>query len=497
MTAKSPKVLGIIVTWNKKKFLDDLLRALNSLKRPPDEILLVDNASTDGSVEMVREKYPRTHLLLHSTNLGGSGGFNAGMRWGLERGGYDYFWLLDNDIVVHEGALQALLDVAEADERVGQVGSRIGELENPGRTQEVGARIDWSTGQLLKLGADEIKGMPGDPDYNPKPVVYDVDYVAACSCLARVKAIEEVGIWDEGLFVFWDDIEWGIRFNRAGWKVKATSASFVEHAGFWERRHAQNFEGMYYCLRNGIRTTHRHAPPLRRPLLLFKHFRALANVNFQYRRDGREAIARCNEVSVEDFFRSTTGKFPHKLAKETMPRTPGVSDEQALKAVPRRRGKLLFWTTSTSNETLAAYRAVQKKFSEHQVDLFIPPEFPEVLIPDLPNVVQRKTKTKLDRIRLMSWAKGNYDGVVRNYRSGLMLLDYTFPVSIWHSVDGSEITVTLHHPLLDPLIIAGYRVFSNFIAAGMTLRAMLKPRDGGTYYSWEGAGKAASPRGGK
>ena len=242
MNKGKASVAIVIVNWNKQSEVLTLLSSLKRFNYDRHDIILVDNASSDDSVSLVRSRYPDVHLLVNSVNLGGSGGFNTGLRYVQDSGRYRYVWLLDNDAEVMEGALEALLDVAESDEQVAIVGSKILHADDSTIISEVGARIS-------RLTSFPIPMLFNQPD-NGNLVEFEVDYVAACSLLARVEHVREVGIMEEGFFLMWDDMEWGMRFRAAGYRVVATTASAVIHRGFSERLVTTDYR--YYAARNHL-----------------------------------------------------------------------------------------------------------------------------------------------------------------------------------------------------------------------------------------------------
>lgn len=101
-------VCAVVVTFNRKNLLRELLTAFPRQTRPPDCILVVDNRSSDGTAEMVRNEFPDTKILVLDVNSGGAGGFRAGMEWAW-RAGYEWLWIMDDDIEPYEEALETLL----------------------------------------------------------------------------------------------------------------------------------------------------------------------------------------------------------------------------------------------------------------------------------------------------------------------------------------------------------------------------------------------------
>ncbi len=107
------------------------------------DIVVVDNASTDGSAEHIKNRFGnRVKLLVNEENLGGSGGFNTGIRYALEKG-YEYVWCLDNDVLVDENAAEELYAFLEAHPEVGMAGSKVYHMEDPDYVQQFGIDIIW------------------------------------------------------------------------------------------------------------------------------------------------------------------------------------------------------------------------------------------------------------------------------------------------------------------------------------------------------------------
>ena len=202
MTKEKPFVQIIIVTWNKK---NDVLRLLNELQKlyyPPGRyaIVVVDNNSDDGTIHSIEKNFPDVDTIQNHANLGGSGGFNSGMRWAMEKQpNPDYLWLLDNDVQVDPNALSALVHVLETDPDAGMCGSKILNSENHDDFIELGAFIDYRKG-CVKRNSPANAGMA-----NPE-AVFSVDYVAACSLLVRSTIVTQIGLWHENFFISLRDL---------------------------------------------------------------------------------------------------------------------------------------------------------------------------------------------------------------------------------------------------------------------------------------------------
>ena len=236
------KVAIVIVTWNKKSDVLNLLGALKSLNYDNFDIIVVDNASTDRSADEVASVYPDVTLIINTENLGGAGGFKTGMNYALQKAAYRYIWLLDNDAMVENDTLLQLVTVAERDERIGIAGSLILNPDKPGMIVELGAFVAWDLGTWKPhLRSASISIVPQD-------AVVEVDYVPACSALIRTDALKKSGVMDARFFLHWDDIDLCLRIKEAGYKVVAVSRSRVYHGvekGF-------NPVLAYYDIRNGL-----------------------------------------------------------------------------------------------------------------------------------------------------------------------------------------------------------------------------------------------------
>lgn len=251
---KLPKVCVIVVAWNRKDFVAGLLAQLLHINYNDYDIVVIDNASSDGTSEMIRSMYPQVILLRNSENLGGTGGFNTGLIYALEKGLYEYVWLLDDDVLVDADALHELVTVLENNRNIGIAGSAMFDIKNPERLIEMGNFIDIKHGKFS--GNQRFAKLEGSEDK-----VYFVDSVSACSMCIPTRAILSVGIWDEYFFIYCDDVDWNMRFKRNGYLIAAVSKSKIWHMP-WEFK--SGFNTIYYANRNRLYLINKHLTGLKR-----------------------------------------------------------------------------------------------------------------------------------------------------------------------------------------------------------------------------------------
>lgn len=248
------KKVGIVIcNYNKVQDVLDCIESVLASDFQDFDLYVVDNASTDGSSEAITRTYSenQVHLLQNAENLGGSGGFNTGIRTAYENG-YPYVACLDNDILVDKQAIGALYEFMETHRDVGIVGSKVYHREEPEYIQQFGLNLDFERFGAKTLYADYL-------DDETVPEVVYCDAVATCSVLVRREAIAKAGIMPEDNFIYWDDMEWSHRISMAGYKIAAYAKSKV-----WHRMGAINAAKSsfvnYYLWRNQINFFMKYTP---------------------------------------------------------------------------------------------------------------------------------------------------------------------------------------------------------------------------------------------
>jgi GT2 family glycosyltransferase len=210
----------VIVGWNANHYLELCLESLATAPpRRSMEVLVVDNASTDGSVEMIESKFPWVKLIKSSENLGFAKGNNVAIRQCQGR----YIALVNPDVIVFPGCLDALSDFLDANPKVGNVGPRV---LNPDMSMQSTCRRfptlwnNFCSATGLSTRFKNSRFFAGEHMfYFPHDRTLTVDVLVGCFSMIRREAFDTVGLLDEGLFMYGDDVDWCRRARNAGWQV--------------------------------------------------------------------------------------------------------------------------------------------------------------------------------------------------------------------------------------------------------------------------------------
>ncbi len=221
------------MSWNARDDLRLCLTSLRTAAADPTtiETVVVDNASSDGSADMVAAEFPDVRLIRSPTNTGFSGGNNIG----LEGMTAEYALLLNSDATSAPGALDRLLPWAEANPDAGIVGPKVvnpdGTLQFSCRrfpTFAAGVFRNVYIGRLFPNNRPAADYLMQDFDHNS---ILDVDWVSGCALLIRRECMEKIGLLDAAtFFMYCEDMDWCLRAHEADWRVVYYPDAVVTHA---------------------------------------------------------------------------------------------------------------------------------------------------------------------------------------------------------------------------------------------------------------------------
>jgi GT2 family glycosyltransferase len=205
-----PLVVIIVLNWNGLQDTMECLRSLESLEYENYHVMVVDNASSDGSVDVIRREFPSVELIANEANLGFAGGNNVGIKKALE-GGAGYVLLLNNDTIVEPDFLAGMVDVAESDDSIGMVGPKICYFADPSKIWAIGGSVNMYTGRIGNMNDKADQSLFHGTVY--------VNYVTGCALLARSEVVKKIGVLDEDYFLYFEDTDWNMRARNAGYRA--------------------------------------------------------------------------------------------------------------------------------------------------------------------------------------------------------------------------------------------------------------------------------------
>lgn len=283
---------------------EDTLACLGSLARGTygkAEIIVLDNKSTDGSVEAIHYGFPYVQVINLTENRGYAGNNNIGIEKAIRQGA-DWVLVLNEDTILDPDCLIELVKVGESDSKIGIVGPLVYHHNEPNIIQSAGGVLGkyW---QSNHLGQNEV-------DQGQFRFPHRVDWISGCAILVRKAVIEQIGMLDPNFFMYWEETEWCVRASRAGWKIYHVPQAKIWHKGV-QRDYHPKASFTYYETRNHLLTLSKHKAPLPAQLYVWMQiFRTLLSWSirpkWKYKLDHRNAMWK----GVIDFLQNRWGKMP-------------------------------------------------------------------------------------------------------------------------------------------------------------------------------------------
>ncbi len=219
MTQK-PKVSIILLNWNQYALTASCINSLKQCTYPAIEIIVVDQASHDNSVSLLKAQYPEVRLIENVKNTGFTGGNNQGMK--IATG--EYFLLLNNDTEVESDFLEPLVTAARNKENVGACSPLIRYYSNPEYIQYAGGprEIDLIRGRNTWRCANEHL-------LATKRINEKTSAAHGAAFFIKRSVVEKIGMLDESLFIYYEEYDWSLRIRKAGYSIMFVADSTVFH----------------------------------------------------------------------------------------------------------------------------------------------------------------------------------------------------------------------------------------------------------------------------
>lgn len=204
----------VIVSYNTRELLDDCLKSIAARTQVVHEIIVVDNASVDGTPAFITGSYPYVHLIVNHSNSG----FSVANNRGLHQASGQYLMLLNPDTIVLDGALDHMVRYLDSHPQVGIIGAKMMNADGTPQHYET-----WFPRLLTYIFGGFMVRSRGDLGSQ------EVEYVCGACLMIRGETMRQIGLLDENIFMYAEDVDWCLRANRAGWKIYHDAVARIIH----------------------------------------------------------------------------------------------------------------------------------------------------------------------------------------------------------------------------------------------------------------------------
>jgi GT2 family glycosyltransferase len=301
-----PKVSIIIVHLKDVTNLIDCLGSLNKIIYPNFEIVIVHNGSKSTALTTQLDSVNKYIKGIINTkfNLGYARANNIGIKEAI-RGGTDYILLLNDDTVVSPNFLNSLVDMAEKNSDIAILGPLIYYYDEPERIWFAGAKFKRETCQVIARRSDEI-----DASLYTKAI--DSDYITGCSLLANRKILDKIGLLDERFFLYWEDVDWGLRVKKNNQKNAIILSSKIWHKVSVSTGGPNSALKVYHKTRSHLLFHNIHITGTNAQLMM-KFGRDISWLLFKSDDRDRFRKAMAYLAAIKDYYLGRTGKGPKWL----------------------------------------------------------------------------------------------------------------------------------------------------------------------------------------
>lgn len=214
------------------------------------QLVLVDNASTHPVLGAARQRFPGILVVENPTNRGYAGGANAGLAAAAEAG-CSHAVVLNNDAICEPGAIDRLLELALEDPTVAVVGAKILDAAAPDHLLMAWGSLSWRQSLVVLVGEQAV-------DSEAWEGRRDVEWVSGCAILLSLRALSQVGFFDEAFFAYHEEVELCVRARKAGFRVVWTGAARIRHRGEGSSGRTYVSRKQYFVGRNMVRFVSLH-----------------------------------------------------------------------------------------------------------------------------------------------------------------------------------------------------------------------------------------------
>ncbi len=266
----SKKVAIILVNYNGEKFQNECIESIYNMDYDDYDIIVVDNNSTDDSVKILKERFKDIKLIETNENNGIAKGNNIGIEYALNNG-YEYVLLLNNDTEVASDMLSNM--IKKASENI-LVTCKMYYYQPNNVLWCAGGKINWNRGTTIHFGMDEIDKFQYDESRF-------IEYTPTCCLLIHRSIFEKVGLMDEKYFLYYDDTDFCVRVNNAGFKIWYESSAKLWHKVSSSSGGAESKLSIYYLTRNRLYFINKNCKKKIIPKIFFYSTRVIKYIKYK------------------------------------------------------------------------------------------------------------------------------------------------------------------------------------------------------------------------
>jgi GT2 family glycosyltransferase len=290
------KVYIIVLCFNGVELTVECIDSIFDQNYPEIEICVVDNGSSDETIPIVSERYPKVKWVQNQKNLGYALGNNKGMEYALKAGA-DIVMLVNNDTRLHQSCVQTLVNGLISEPKRGIIGPMVYTWDKDQTISSAGGRIDWRNADAENVGM-------GEKDHGQFPE-RRVDFVNGCGIMASREVITKTSGLDAKYFMYWEETDWCLRIKKLGFDVVFKPSAIMDHKQTIHNV-ALKPTTLYYMTRNRFLFFSRHSPAELKPIALLRATKGTLRGILENRQSGKFEHARAMQTAL---FHAVSGRW--------------------------------------------------------------------------------------------------------------------------------------------------------------------------------------------
>lgn len=291
----------VFPTLNGKEDTKECLTSLNKVSFPKKndlEVVVVDNGSTDGVAEMINKDFPSVKFHQLKKNIG----FAAAINIGIKRSKGSWIFVTNSDVIFDRNIFKELLSFIDRNNSVeiaGPIVYSYADRNYPSGFDMPGYKSNLIYGKISSMSTKMLKNLS-----SPK----EVDWVSGSGILVKKELFEKIGYFDESLFAYWEDSDFGLRANKKGFKTYLVPSAKLWHKGS-KTLGAENPQKIYYLIRNGRIVIYRHSKFIGKLTQVLRDMIFLAGTGARIVLDTKNRSAhRAKILALSDFYLKRMGE---------------------------------------------------------------------------------------------------------------------------------------------------------------------------------------------